>query len=112
MANTFKVKTSDGSSVNANTDMTIYTCPASTQTTIIGMSIANIASSQITVDVKLENNDGDNIFIIKDAPVPVGGTLIPVGGDQKLVMEASDVLKVQSDTANSADTALSILEIT
>ena len=112
MANTFKVKTKDGSSVNANTDMTIYTCPSSTQTTIIGMSIANIASSQITVDVKLENNDGDNIFIIKDAPVPVGGTLIPVGGDQKLVMEASDVLKVQSDTANSADTALSILEIT
>ena len=112
MANTFKVKTKDGSSVNANTDMTIYTCPGSTQTTIIGMSIANIASSQITVDVKLENNDGDNIFIIKDAPVPVGGTLIPVGGDQKLVMEASDVLKVQSDTANSADTALSILEIT
>ena len=112
MANTFKVKTKDGSSVNANTDMTIYTCPGSTQTTIIGMSIANIASSQITVDVNLENNDGDNIFIIKDAPVPVGGTLIPVGGDQKLVMEASDVLKVQSDTANSADTALSILELT
>lgn len=112
MANDFKVKTFDGSSTAANTDMTIYTCPASTETTIIGMSIANITTSQVTVDVKLENNDGDNIFIIKDAPIPVGGTLVPVGGDQKLVMEASDVLKVQSDTANSADTALSILEIT
>lgn len=111
MANAFKLKTFDGSSTAANTDMTIYTCPASTETTIIGMSIANIASSQITVDVKLENNDGNNVFIIKDAPIPVGGTLVPVGGDQKLVMEASDVLKVQSDTANSADTALSILEI-
>lgn len=112
MANAFKLKTFDGSSTAANTDMTIYTCPASTETTIIGMSIANIASSQITVDVKLENSDGDNIFIVKDAPVPAGGTLVPVGGDQKIVMEASDVLKVQSDTANSADTALSILEIT
>ena len=112
MANAFKLKTFDGSATAANTDMTIYTCPASTETTIIGMSIANIASSQITVDVKLENNDGDNIFIVKDAPVPAGGTLVPVGGDQKIVMEASDVLKVQSDTANSADTALSILEIT
>jgi len=112
MANAFKLKTFDGSSTAANTDMTIYTCPASTETTIIGMSIANIAASQITVDVKLENNDGNNVFIIKDAPIPVGGTLVPVGGDQKLVMEASDVLKVQSDTANSADTALSILEIT
>lgn len=111
MANAFKLKTFDGSSTNANTDMTIYTCPSSTETTIIGMSIANIASSQITVDVKLENNDGNNVFIVKDAPVPAGGTLVPVGGDQKIVMEASDVLKVQSNTANSADTALSILEI-
>jgi len=112
MANSFKLKTFDGSSTAANTDMTIYTCPASTETTIIGMSISNITSSQMTVDVKLENNDGDNIFIVKDAPVPAGGTLVPVGGDQKIVMEASDVLKVQSDTANSADTALSVLEIT
>ena len=112
MANTFKVKTKDGSSVNANTDMTIYTCPASTQTTIIGMSIANITSSQITVDVKLTNNDGDNIFIVKDVPIPAASSLVPIGGDQKLVMEASDVLVVQSNTANSADTALSILEIT
>lgn len=52
MANNFKLKTFDGSSTGANTDMTIYTCPSSTETTIIGMSIANITSSQITVDVE------------------------------------------------------------
>lgn len=112
MANAFKTKTFDGSSTGAATDMTIYTCPASTETTIIGFTIANIASAQITVDVKLENSDGDNVFLIKDAPIPVGSSFVPVGGDQKIVMEASDVLKVQSDTANSADTTLSILEIT
>ena len=112
MANAFKTKTFDGSSTAAATDMTIYTCPASTETTIIGFTIANIASAQITVDVKLENSDGDNVFLIKDAPIPVGSSFVPVGGDQKIVMEASDVLKVQSDTANSADTTLSILEIT
>ena len=59
MANAFKLKTFDGSSTNANTDMTIYTCPSSTETTIIGMSIANITSSQITVDVKLESDTSD-----------------------------------------------------
>lgn len=112
MANAFKTKTFDGSSTAAATDMTIYTCPASTETTIIGLTIANIASSQITVDVKLENNDGDDVFLIKDAPIPTGSAFVPIGGDQKIVMEASDVLKVQSDTANSADTTLSILEIT
>ena len=81
------------------------------------MSIANITTSQITVDVKIESDTVDtetnaNVFVIKDAPVPVGGTLVPVGGDQKIVLQATDVLKVQSDTANSADTVLSILEIT
>ena len=112
MANAFKTKTFGGASTAANTDMTIYTCPSSTETTIIGLTIANIATTQITVDVKLENNDGNNVFLIKDAPIPVGSAFVPIGGDQKIVMEASDVLKVQSDTANSADTTLSILEIT
>lgn len=112
MPNAFKTKTFDGSSTGAATDMTIYTCPSSTETTIIGMTVANIGTTQITVDVKLENNDGDNVFLIKDAPIPTGSAFVPIGGDQKIVMEASDVLKVQSDTANSADTTLSILEIT
>lgn len=111
MANAFKTKTFDGSSTNANTDMTIYTCPPSTETTIIGMTIANIANSQILIDVKLVNNDGDDVFLIKDAPIPVGSAFVPIGGDQKIVMEASDILRVQSDTANSADTTLSVLEI-
>jgi hypothetical protein len=76
------------------------------------MSIANIHTSQIEVDVQLENNDGDNIYIVKDAPIPVGSSLVVVGGEQKVVMNASDVLKVTSNVASSADVALSILEIT
>ena len=117
MANAFKLKTFDGSSTAADTDMTIYTGKASTETTIIGMSIANISSSQITVDVKIESDTSDtetnsNVFLIKDAPIPVGGTLVPVGGDQKVVIQATDVVKVQCDTANAADTIMSILEIT
>lgn len=117
MANAFKLKTFAGGSTAANTDMTIYTGKSSTETTIIGMSIANITSSQILVDVKIESDTSDtetnaNVFLVKDAPIPVGGTLVPVGGDQKIVLQATDVLKVQSDTANSADTVLSVLEIT
>jgi len=112
MANTFKVKTFTGGSTTANTDMTVYTCPSSTQTTVIGLSVANIVTSQITVDVKLNKGTGDDVFLVKDAPVPVGSSLVVVGGDQKLVLEATDVVKIQSNTANSADTAMSILEIT
>ena len=109
MANTFKIKTDTAVGTSA---ATIYTCPSTTQTTIIGLSVANIVASQITVDVQLENNDGDNIYLVKAAPVPVGSALVVVGGDQKVVMEASDVLKVTTNTASSGDVALSILEIT
>lgn len=111
MANTFKVKTFDGSSTAASTAMTIYTCPSATATTVIGLTVANITTSQILVDVTLENNDGDNVYLVKAAPIPVGSALVPIGGDQKVVMETSDVIKITSDTANSADTTLSILEI-
>jgi hypothetical protein len=96
---------------------TIYTCPASTETTIIGLSVANIVTSQITVSVKL-NGAGrtsgavDDVYMVKDAPVPVGGTLVVVGGDQKLVMEPGDTVTVESDTASSADVILSHLDIT
>jgi|TARA_E500000178_G_C16770967_1_gene639158 hypothetical protein len=109
MANSFKIKTD---TAVGTSPATIYTCPSSTETTIIGLSIANIVASQITADVQLENNDGDNIYLIKAAPIPVGSTLVVVGGDQKVVMEASDVLKVTTNTASSGDVALSILEIT
>ena len=91
---------------------TIHTGASSTETTIIGLSVANIHTAQIEVDVQLENNDGDNIYLIKAAPVPVGSSLVVIGGEQKVVMNASDVLKVTSNTASSADVALSILEIT
>ena len=109
MANSFKLGTDTGVGTSA---ATVHTCAGSTETTIIGMSIANIHTSQIEVDVQLENNDGDNIYIVKDAPIPVGSSLVVVGGEQKVVMNASDVLKVTSNVASSADVALSILEIT
>jgi hypothetical protein len=108
MANTFKVVTDTGVGTSP---ATIYTCPSATQTTVIGLTVANIETSQILISVQLENNDGDNVYLVKNAPVPVGSAIVPVGGDQKVVLEASDVLKVTSDTASSADVTLSILEI-
>tara|TARA_R100000329_G_scaffold53149_1_gene48779 strand:- start:235 stop:579 length:345 start_codon:yes stop_codon:yes gene_type:complete len=114
MANAFLSETDTGVGTGA---ATIYTCPASTETTVIGMSIANIVTSQITVSVKL-NGSGrssgavDNVHLVKDAPIPVGGTLVVIGGDQKVVMEPGDTITVQSDTASSADVVLSHLDIT
>lgn len=104
MANTFKSVLS--SAVTAQT--TIYTCPSSTQTTAIGLSLANTSTSLATVSVTILRSAATT-HVIKNAQVPVGDTLILFGGDQKLVLQAADQLKVQSD--KSVDVILSILEI-
>jgi hypothetical protein len=109
MANTFKTVTDTAVGTSA---ATIYTCPASTETTVIGMNVANILSTGITVDIQFVNDDGDNVYIVKDAPVPVGGALVAVGGDQKIVVNEDDSITVTASQASAADVTLSVLEIT
>ena len=84
---------------------------SSTQTTLIGMTVANITSGVISVTVTL--GDGTNTTnLVKDAPIPTGGSLIVVGGDQKVVLMTGDKITVTSNTASSADVIMSFLEIT
>ena len=111
MPNTFKNYTKDGSAVAASTNMDVYTVPGSTTATVIGLPVAHITPSQLPVDVKLITSSGDDTFLLKAAPVPVGSGIVPIGGDQKLVMETGDILRVISSAANSADSTVSVLEI-
>ena len=90
---------------------TVYTCPAATQTTLIGLSVANTSASPITADAFVTRS-AVNYYLVKDATVAVGGSLVIVGGDQKVVLEPSDVLKVETSAAASADCFASLLEIT
>jgi type IV secretory pathway protease TraF len=89
---------------------TVYTCPASTQTTIIGLSVANTTTSPITCDVYITSS-AVSYYLVKTAVVPVGGSLVVVGGDQKTVLEAADILLVVTSAATSADVVCSLLEI-
>ena len=106
MANTFKNYVSQAVGTSAATIVT-----AATPTTVIGMSVANIIASPITVSVYIVVSS-DTCYIVKDATVPSGGALVPIGGDQKLVLESGDSLRVISSAASSADVITSVLEIT
>jgi len=104
MANTFKSYPSSG----VITEATVYTGPSATQTTIIGMTVANTTASNITCSVKLDDGS-TSVFLIKDATILPGGALVPIGGDQKVVIEAGDTLKVSA--SGSVDTLVSVLEV-
>jgi len=110
MANLFKRFIS----ANVGTTFTAaggYTVPAANVGTVIGLSIANRANVGINIDAMLGNSTA-NVFIVKNAPVSVGGTLVAVGGDQKVVLQVGDSIFIKSDTSTSADVILSLLEST
>lgn len=109
MANTFKSKSFNGSSTNANTAMTVYTVPSSTTTIVIGLNLANISNALISIDVQIDKSVGDTVYIAKSVPIPTGGSLELMTGN-KFVLETGDVISVTSSVANSLDSMLSIME--
>ena len=96
---------------------TLYGVPAGAgssalETIVIGITMANKTTSGITASVFIDNEDGSNdVFIVKDATIPAGTSLEVMAGN-KIVLETGDILKVQSNTANSLDTTMSIMEQT
>ena len=124
MANTFRNKTSKGVGtsyfqVGANSagasQTGAYAVPSSTETTVIGLSLSNKTTSSVDVDVALSAtmaNTTNDLSMATTMPIPAGSTLILVGGDQKLVMETGELVKVKSSAASSIDVIMSLLEIT
>ena len=108
MANTFTSYMNKNVGTSA---ATVVTVGASTQTTIIGLDVANTTASPITADVYITRSAVD-YYLIKSAVVPVGGALVVVGADQKVVLITSDALKVVTSAASSADVVTSVLNIT
>jgi hypothetical protein len=108
MANTFNNQlTADV----GTTPVTVYSTDAVTKATVIGINISNNTASTVTVDIIL--NDGvTEVYIVKSARIPAGTALAAIGGDQKLVINESSTLSVQTDTASSSDVIVSVLEIT
>ena len=109
MANTFKNKVYDGRTTTADAIMNVYTVPSATTTVVIGLTLANTTTSQITADIKL--NTGQSVFLAKNIPIPSGSSFEYMAGN-KIIMEAGHTLQVSSNTANSMDTVASIMEIT
>ena len=116
MANTFKIKTNDAMPSSSGTPLTLYTVPSSTTSVVLGLLLCHIHTAAVDVSVKIESDTSDtetnqNVFVVKDAPIPVGGTLEVLTGS-KVVLQTTDVVKIDCSVSAKIDAALSIMEIT
>ena len=113
MANTFKVDTKSNCVTDAHTssNANVLTAGGSATLDLLSILISNTTGSSADVDVFLVTNTGDDVFLIRNAPIPAGSSLEIISGS-KIIMESSDVLRVRSDTASAVDVAVSYLEQT
>jgi len=104
MANTFK--SSGLSNISANT--ALYTVPSATQTTAIGLVVANKTQGTVTANVQI-NRAANTYYIIQNAPILTGSSLVVIGGDQKVVLQAGDLVSIGASA--NVDAFISVLEI-
>ena len=104
MAQNFRRYTSNA--VGA-TPAAVYT--ANSYDAIVGISLSNILATAITVDCYI-NDGSNNIYLVKDAPIPTGGSLQVLDGGAKFVVQSLDVLSVISSDASSCDVWVSAVD--
>ena len=120
MANDFKrfavpnIATATGASGNA-----VYTVPAGAgssalESIVIGITICNKNSSERTVGIFLDNEDGSNdVYIVNGLKVP-GNTTVEIMQGNKLVLQNdgsnADVLRAEASARSSIDVTVSVLE--
>ncbi len=117
MANDFKRICTPNVSNSSNS--TIYAVPAGTssaalQSIVIGITLANKATTGITASIFLDNEDGSNdVYIVKDASIPAGSALEVMSGNKLVLMNDGtngDNLEALASAANSLDVTVSVLE--
>ena len=104
MANDFK----NAQAVGVTSVTTIYTAPAAKTSIFLELDIANTANNVVEASVEIfDTSASTDAFLVKNAPVPAGGTLQVVAG-QKVILEATDIVKVTATGA--VDVVAAILE--
>ena len=108
MANTFKLKTKANIGISTQK---VQVVPSATTTVVIGITLANVSGTGCLVGVGITRPSTDDVKLLKNAPIPQGSSLEFMSGN-KVVLEASDTITVDSDSNNSIDASLTIMEIT
>jgi|TARA_R100000479_G_scaffold85136_1_gene41336 hypothetical protein len=113
MANTFKLKNNALMPTSAGTPDTLYSVPSSTTTIVLGLMLCNVHTSQVTASVTVTDNESTDVIshLLKDVPIPAGSSIEVMSGN-KLVLEATDIIKVDCSVADKISATMSIMEIT
>ena len=106
MANSFKNKKVDLTTTDLTT---LYTVPTATTTVVKSILVTEDAGSGSTITITLVDSSSNIFNLFKDKAIASKATTELL--TQPLVMEESEILKVQAADANKLHVIASILEI-
>lgn len=89
----------------------IYESDASTRATIIGLSLTNLTSSFVYVDVLIQDDTSITGYYLKDTLLPANTSLRVVATGEKLIVAPSNKIQVRSSIDDSVDVVMSFVEI-
>ena len=118
MANTFKVITRDVCPAAAGTPETLYTVQSGSTLVVLGLTLANVHTSQVTASVTLvstttqtSQTQNTTAYVVKDIPIPVGSTVEIMQGN-KITLNAGDIIKIDCSVTDKVSAIMSYMEIT
>ncbi len=115
MANEFRNRTLTGVGTSPST---LYSTPDGKTSIVLELDVANTTSNVVEASVELLDYSVHPTtgwrYLVKNAPVPAGGSLMVVAG-QKIVLEersggTGDAIRITSSAASSLDVISAILE--
>ena len=117
MANTFKLITRDVAPQGSGTPETLYTVQSGSTVVILGLTLGNVHTSQVTASVTLvstttqtSQTQNTTAFLVKNVPIPVGSTLAVLDG--KINLNVGDIVKIDCSVADKVSVTMSYMEIT
>ena len=74
---------------------------ANSDDVVVGLRLANVLTTTVTIDVYIDlNGAGTDFYIIKGASIPPAGSLELVSGGSKIILNNGDVVRALCGTAN------------
>ena len=107
MAQDFERNFASSISNNSGSPTTLVT--SNSDDAIVSIRLVNKHSAAITGSVIISSG-GTDFFVIKDAPIPVGGSLELIDSGSKIVIQNADVLKAYANTASACDVLVSFVD--
>ena len=89
----------------------IFTVPAASKVTGIGLSVANLLDGNTRVSITVRDDTSVTGYYVKDVMIAPNASLRAINGGEKLILPGDNILYVHADQDDAVDVIFSFVEI-